>query len=79
MIILKKLNGVEFALNSDLIETMEETPDTTIRLVNKNIYIVQESLAEVIEKIAEFRREVKETIKVVTKDKYQTEEGPNDR
>ncbi|NLC79449.1 MAG: flagellar FlbD family protein [Ruminococcaceae bacterium] len=77
MIILKKLNGTEFALNSDLIETMEETPDTTIRLVNKNLYIVQESINEIIEKIAQFRNETRETIKVITKDKY--EEGPNDR
>ncbi len=30
MIILKKLNGEEFVLNSDLIETIMETPDTTI-------------------------------------------------
>ena len=30
MIILKKLNGEEFVLNSELIETIMETPDTTI-------------------------------------------------
>ena len=34
MIILKKLNGEEFVLNSDLIETIMETPDTTILLTN---------------------------------------------
>lgn len=32
MIILKKLNGEEFVLNSELIETIMETPDTTILL-----------------------------------------------
>ena len=73
LIILKKLSGAEFALNSDLIETMEETPDTTIRLVNKNIYIVQEPMTEVIRLIQEYRKATKDVVKVVTRDKY--EEG----
>ncbi len=55
MIILTKLNGVTFGLNSDLIETIEETPDTTIRLTTKNYHIVQESTQEVIDKIVDFK------------------------
>ena len=37
MIILKKLNGEEFVLNSELIETIMETPDTTILLTKESI------------------------------------------
>ena len=44
MIILKKLNGEEFVLNSDLIETIMETP-------------VRESKEEVVKKVVEFRRD----------------------
>ncbi len=56
MIILRKLNGSEFALNSDLIETVEEAPDTTIRMNDKHIYIVKESLREVVDLIVEHKR-----------------------
>lgn len=56
MIELTKLNGTKFGLNSDLIETIEETPDTTIRLVTKNYYIVAETMAEVIYEIAQFKK-----------------------
>ena len=56
MIILTRLNGTEFALNPDLIETMEENPDTTVRLVDKNFLIVRESMREVIQKIVDYRR-----------------------
>lgn len=38
MIILTKLNGQKFALNNRLIETIQENPDTTIKLSNGNVY-----------------------------------------
>ncbi len=58
MIILNKLNGDEFALNCDLIETMHENPDTTIKLSNGTVYIVSNSVAEIIQKIKEYRRSI---------------------
>ncbi|MCI2047882.1 MAG: flagellar FlbD family protein [Faecalibacterium sp.] len=60
MIILTKLNGIPFALNSDMIETIQENPDTTICLFNKNIYIVKESMQEVIGMIVAFRKQINE-------------------
>lgn len=56
MIILTKLNGTVFALNSDLIETIEENHDTVIRLTNKTFFVVQEQISEIIEKVIAFRR-----------------------
>jgi flagellar protein FlbD len=53
---LTKLKGEKFALNSDHIETMEETPDTIITLSNGHKYVVREKLREVIFLIASFRR-----------------------
>ncbi len=58
MILLSKLNGEQFALNCDLIETMHSNPDTTIRLSNGTTYIVSDSVQEVIEKIKEYRRSI---------------------
>lgn len=58
MIILNKLRGGSFALNCDLIETISENPDTTILLTNGKIYIVQESMQEVIDKAAEYHRKI---------------------
>jgi flagellar protein FlbD len=58
MIILTKLNGVQFALNCDMIETISENPDTTIFLTNGNIHIVKESIQEIISKSIQYRRQI---------------------
>ncbi|MBE6836843.1 MAG: flagellar protein FlbD [Ruminococcus sp.] len=55
MIILNKLNGEEFALNDELIETIIETPDTTIRLTNGNVYLASQPMREIIDMIAQFK------------------------
>lgn len=51
MIILTKINDTEFALNFELIEIMQETPDTTITLTTGRKLIVKESIDEILEKI----------------------------
>lgn len=56
MITLTKLNGTKFVLNCDLIETIQENPDTTIRLSNGNVYIVKEPSDMVVNLTTEFRR-----------------------
>ena len=58
MITLTKLDGSVFALNSDLIETIVENPDTTIHLTIKKFYIVREQMNEVLDKIVDFRKEI---------------------
>lgn len=55
MIKVKRLNGKEFVVNSDLIEFVEETPDTVISLTTGKKVVVQESVDEVIEKVIEFK------------------------
>nr|WP_302595199.1 flagellar FlbD family protein [uncultured Cellulosilyticum sp.] len=56
MITLTKLNTQGFALNSDLIETIEETPDTVLTMTNGNKYVVKETTQEVIDKIIAYKR-----------------------
>lgn len=58
MIILTRLNGQEFAVNSDLVERVEATPDTVITLVDGNKHLVRESLDEVIGKVVAFRASI---------------------
>lgn len=56
MIELHRLNGELFWLNSDMIETVEVTPDSVLRLFNGHRYIVRETPAEICDKIVAFRR-----------------------
>ena len=56
MIYLSKLNGDTFALNDDLIESVESRPDTIITLLNGKKIIVKESLEEVFQKVLDFRK-----------------------
>lgn len=58
MIILTKLNDVEFVLNCDLIETVFENPDTTIHLTNGNLYIVKESMEDVINRAVAYKQRI---------------------
>ncbi len=56
IITLTKLNGVPFVLNCDLIETVQENPDTTIHLVNGGLHIVRESMQEVVERTTRYKQ-----------------------
>ena len=56
MIRVTRLNGKEFVLNAEWVETIDETPDTVITLVGGKKYIVKEGFDEVIDRIIEYRR-----------------------
>jgi len=58
VILLTRLRGAPFALNPDLIERADRTPDTVITLVDGTKYVVSESLAELIDLVVEFRAAV---------------------
>ena len=53
MITVTRLNGGAFALNPDLIERVESTPDTLVVLVDNSRFVVRESLEEVTYRIRE--------------------------
>jgi len=55
MISLTRLNGERFALNADLIERAEATPDTVLTLTNGTKYLVAESLDELLDEIRQHR------------------------
>ncbi len=58
MITLTRLTGAQFALNPDLVERVDCTPDTVITLVDGTKYLVSESLQEVIDLVLEFRARI---------------------
>ena len=64
MIELTRIKGERFALNSDHIETMEETPDTVITMLNGHKYIVKEPVIEVISLIETFKRNCSSPVSV---------------
>ena len=45
-------------VNSDLIEFVEETPDTIVTLTTGQKVIVRESVDEVIEKVIDFKKRI---------------------
>lgn len=56
---LTKLDGKIFMLNEELIETVNETPDTVIVLENGHSYIVRESMNELQNLILENNRRMR--------------------
>lgn len=58
MIVVTRLNQSRFAVNPDLIERIEEHPDTVLLMVNGERYVVTEPMKEVIRLIVEHRAAV---------------------
>lgn len=58
MIKVTRLNGSQFYVNEDLIEFIEETPDTVITLSTDKKLVVKESAEELIAFITRYRRNI---------------------
>ncbi|HBZ63072.1 MAG TPA: flagellar protein FlbD [Lachnospiraceae bacterium] len=58
MIDVTRMNGKQFTVNSDLIETIEETPDTVLTLTTGKKIIVKESRQEVKNLVKLYRKEI---------------------
>ena len=61
MIKLTKFNSEakkkgDLVLNAEIIETIEETPDTVVTLVNGKKLIVDEPMDEVVRRVMAYRR-----------------------
>lgn len=55
---LTRLNDIPFTLNCELIESIEEVPDTVITLVNGKKIFVKESRQNVVNLVKLFKKEV---------------------
>lgn len=59
MIRVTRLNGKPFVVNADLVQFVEETPDTVITLINHEKIVVKESVDEVVKRAIEYNRGVR--------------------
>jgi flagellar protein FlbD len=55
VITVKRLNGLAFLLNPDLIERADGTPDTVVTLVDGTKYVIAESLDELADRVRRYR------------------------
>jgi len=55
MIQLTKLNGTPMVLNSDLVKTVEASPDTMLTLINGEKLMVRESIDAVVDAVLHYR------------------------
>jgi len=55
MIKVTRLNGEKFYINPDLIEFIEETPDTVVSMTTGRKVIVRESVSDILKHILEYR------------------------
>jgi flagellar protein FlbD len=59
MIKVTRLNGKEFFVNAELVQFVEETPDTVITLTNHDKVMVKESADEVVKRIIDYARNIR--------------------
>lgn len=57
MIEVTKLNGIKVTVNAELIESIEETPDTVISFVTGKKIIVKESRQEIKNLVILYKRD----------------------
>jgi flagellar protein FlbD len=58
MIEVTRLNGGKMTINADLIERVEELPDTVIKMTTGNKIIVKESRQDIINLVILYKKEV---------------------
>ena len=61
MIEVTRLNGTQILVNADLIELVEETPDTVITFTTGRKIIVKESRQQIKNLVKSYKREIMET------------------
>lgn len=58
MIRLTAVNNKEFIINAELIEKIEDVPESLITLSNGKKYLVLEPIDEIINKVIEYKRKI---------------------
>jgi flagellar protein FlbD len=69
MIKVTRLNGQALVVNAELIEFVEEIPDTIVSLTTGKKIMVKEDSDQIVDKVAEYRRNsamVSQSLKVET-------------
>lgn len=70
MIKVTRLNGATYYLNCELIETIENTPDTVITLRDGKKLLVSETSEQIIEKIIEYKKRIFDLSYIINKENF---------
>ncbi|MDI9480857.1 MAG: flagellar FlbD family protein [Syntrophomonadaceae bacterium] len=63
MIYLTRLNGDKIMVNVDMLEMLEETPDTVVTLTTGKKIVVKESTRQIREQVIAFRKLIETRLK----------------
>ncbi|MCI1018290.1 flagellar FlbD family protein [Microbacterium sp. C5A9] len=58
MITVTRLDRTRFAVNPDLIERIQASPDTTLHMIDGHVYVVAEDMDAVVDLIVAYRARV---------------------
>ena len=58
MIAVTRLDGTQIVVNIDVIQWIEQTPDTLLALTTGERLLVREPVPEVVRRAVEFKREI---------------------
>ena len=58
MIVLTKMSKERFLVNHNQIECIETIPETRVVMMNHDYYLVQETVEQIIQKIAEYNAKI---------------------
>lgn len=58
MIEVTRLKGTKIMINAELIETVEETPDTVITLTSGKKFIVSENVSDIRNLVIDYKRKI---------------------
>ncbi len=79
MIALRRINGKEFVLNVDFIESVESTPDTVITLTTGKKIIVKNSIEDIVRKTVKYKQLINQSFRVIQKEKTDNVEKTESR
>ena len=66
MILLTKRNHEKFLINHQQIQCIEMIPETKIVMVNREYFLVRESVEEIVDKIAAYNAKVQDVHRQIT-------------
>lgn len=70
MISVTRFNDSTLIINADLIQTVEETPDTVITLTTGTKFIVKEKSKEIVDKVVEYKRRIFVILLLIIENKH---------
>ncbi|MEN6434284.1 MAG: flagellar FlbD family protein [Anaerolineaceae bacterium] len=62
MILLTRFNGTQFYINAELIQTVEETPNTVVTLLDRTRFVVVEPAATVAERFVQYKQKINQPL-----------------